>query len=297
MMPDRAPQGGPPGTGDIGVTAQENLRVRLRSCPDTDGIPKWRNALANPLWLFFSILTLLPLLGKIVHADSSLSRPYPGDPGMPPHPATMLVASFEQFLGDQDIEVFRRNVTARYTEATLCRVTHSHEIRARRAAVLALGFNGGFGANATVGRLLKDRDPTVRSLAANALWAIWSRADSPENNAALEQVQTLIELGRHREAIRRATQLIEVAPNFAEAYNQRAIAHYQTGHLNESVSDCRRVLELNSYHFGALSGMGQCHLRLGQRREAIRTFRRALELQPYSDGLRETVAELEAAGD
>jgi tetratricopeptide (TPR) repeat protein len=280
-----------PGTGDIRVTAQESPRLRLR--PDL----KWRNKRATHLWWLLLILTLLHPLAESVHADLSLSMPCPGDPGMPAHPATMLVESFDQFLKDQDIEVFRRNVTARYAEATLCKVTQSREIRARRAAVLALGLNGSFGANASVGRLLKDRDPTVRSLAVNALWAIWSRADSPENNASLEQVQTLIQLGRPAEAIRKATQLIAAAPNFAEAYNQRAIAYYQTGQLNESVSDCRRVLELNSYHFGALSGMGQCHLRLGQRREAIRTFRRALELQPYSDGLRETVAELEAAGD
>jgi tetratricopeptide (TPR) repeat protein len=242
------------------------------------------------------ILTLQPH-SNVVQADSSLSGLRLGDPGMPADPATMLVESFEQFLKDQDIEVFRRNVMARYTEATLCRVTHSREVRARRAAVLALGLDGGFGANASVGRLLKDRDPTVRSLAANALWSIWSRADSPENNAALEQVQRLIELGRLAEAIKKATQLIAVAPTFAEAYNQRAIAHFHSGQLNESVGDCRRVLELNPYHFGALSGMGQCHIRLGQRREAIRTFRRALDLQPYSAGLREAVAELEAADD
>lgn len=230
-------------------------------------------------------------------ADSTLTAPRPGDPGMPSHPAALLVDYFERFLKDHDLDAFRRSVDARYTEGTLCRATHADDVRIRRAAVLALGVGGGFGSNPTVARRLKDRDPAVRSMAANALWAIWARADTPENNVALGEVRALIERGQLDQAIRGANRLIVRAPTFAEAYNQRAIAHFMAGRLAESAADCRRVLELNPYHFGAISGLGQCQLGLRQRAEAIQTFRRALELQPFSDGLRETVAELEAAED
>lgn len=216
---------------------------------------------------------------------------------MPSQPATMLVEYYDRFLKDHDLDTFRRDVDARYTEGTLCRAIQGGDVRARRAAVLALGVGGGYGCNAVVAKAMKDADPTVRSLAVNALWAIWARADTPENNAALDEVQTLIERGRIDEAIRKANVLIARAPGFAEAINQRAIAHYLGGRLAESAQDCRKVLELNPFHFGALSGLGQCQIRLRQRAEAISTFRRALELQPYSDGLRETVAELEAAED
>ncbi len=216
---------------------------------------------------------------------------------MPAHPSALLVGHFDRFLKDHDLDAFRRNVALRYTEGTLCRATYAEDARIRRAAVLALGVGGSFACNATVARRLKDRDPAIRSMAVSALWAIWTRADTPENNAELEAIQALIERDRHDEAIRRAGRLIERAPGFAEAYNQRAIAYFVSGRPAESAADCRRVLELNPYHFGALSGLGQCQLRLRERAEAIRTFRRALELQPYSDGLRETVAELEAAGD
>jgi tetratricopeptide (TPR) repeat protein len=242
-----------------------------------------------------TLLALAP--APACRADASLTAARPGDPGMPAHPAALLVGHFERFLKDHDLEAFRRGVEARYTEGTLCRATYADDVRIRRAAVLALGVNGSFECNATVARRLRDKDPAIRSMAVSALWAIWSRADTPENNAELEAVQALIERGRHVEAIRRAGRLVEHAPAFAEAYNQRAIAHFVSGHLAESAADCRRVLELNPYHFGALSGLGQCQLGLRQRSEAIRTFRRALALQPYSDGLRETVAELEAAED
>jgi tetratricopeptide (TPR) repeat protein len=230
-------------------------------------------------------------------ADGSLTAARPGDPGMPAHPAALLVGHLERFLKDHDLDAFRRGVEARYTEGTLCRATYADDVRIRRAAVLALGVGGSYACNATVARRLKDKDPATRSMAVSALWAIWSRADTPENNAELEAIQALIQGGRHDEAIRRSGRLVERAPTFAEAYNQRAIAYFHSRRFAESAADCRRVLDLNPYHFGALAGLGQCQLGLRQRAEAIRTFRRALELQPYSGDLRETVAELEAAED
>ncbi len=218
-----------------------------------------------------------------------------GAPGMlQPHTGSLLVDYYEAFLRDQDIEAFRRNVSARYNEGTLARLLQAGEPQARRASVLALGLFGGFGSNAAVARALKDTDPTVRTLADNALWAIWFRADTPENNEALERVRASINRGRFDDAIEQADQLIARAPTFAEAYNQRAIAHFFQGRFAESAADCRKVLVHNPYHTGALSGMGQCQLRLGRREEAIKTFRRALEIQPYNQGLRETIAELEA---
>jgi tetratricopeptide (TPR) repeat protein len=211
-----------------------------------------------------------------------------------PHTGSLLVEFYDAFLRDQDIEQFRKQVAIRYTEGTLTRLVESGGTQARRAAVLALGLFGSYQANATVARALRDSDLTVRRLASDALWAIWFRADTPENNKTLEEVSHLIGNHRPEQAETLATRLISASPNFAEAYNQRAIAHFAQNHFEESAADCRRVLERNPYHFGALSGLAQCQLQLGQRSEALKTLRRALRLQPYSEGLREMVSRLEA---
>jgi tetratricopeptide (TPR) repeat protein len=211
-----------------------------------------------------------------------------------PLTGSLLVDFYEAFLRNQDIEAFRRNVSARYNEGTLARLLQAGDLQARRASVLALGLYGGFGCNAAVAKGLRDSDPTVRTLADNALWAIWFRADTSENNEALEQIRALVNRRRYDDAIDQADRLIARAPGFAEAYNQRAIAHFFLGQFAESVEDCKLVLERNPYHTGALAGMGQGLLRLGRLDEAIKTFRRALKIQPYNDGLRETIAELEA---
>jgi tetratricopeptide (TPR) repeat protein len=208
----------------------------------------------------------------------------------------LLVDYYETFLQDQDLDAFQRNVSTRYSEATLGRLLLNGDTRSRRAAVLALGLVGGYTMNEVVARALRDSDPTVRRLADGALWSIWYRADTPENNAQLERVRELLAAQRLDDAHATATRLIACASRFAEAYNQRAIALFLMGRFDESAADCRRVLELNPYHFGALSGLAQCYLRLNLRKEALKTFRRALKMQPHSEGLREAVQTLESEG-
>ncbi len=109
----------------------------------------------------------------------------------------------------------------------------------------------------------------------------------------LDQVRNTIRNQQLNEAETLANRLIHLAPNFAEAYNQRAIIYFQQGRFAESVQDCRHVLSRNPYHFGALSGMAECQLRLNRSREALKTLRQGLKLQPYSSSLRSFIQELE----
>ena len=167
-------------------------------------------------------------------------------------------------------------------------------LQARRAAILALGLVGTFESNRVVAKSLADSDVAVRNLAQNALWAIWFRADTPENNALLQEVRDLIGRERLAEALAAADRLIARSPKFAEAHNQKAIILFAQGRFRESASACRKVLKQNPYHIGALGGLGQCEIKLELYQDALATFRKALSLQPYSEGLRETISVLEA---
>lgn len=228
-------------------------------------------------------------------AGVSTASPRSGAPGMlEPHTGSLLVTYYETFLREQDVEQYRQSVSSRYTEGSLCRLVESGDTQSRRAALLALGLYGTFNCNSSVAKALRDSDLTVRRMAGDALLAIWFRADTDENNKTLEEVCRLIARQRNEEAVALATRLIAQAPKFAEAYNQRAYAHYLLGHFEESVADCRRVLELNPYHFGALQGMAKCQLGLEQPGEALKTLRRALKLEPYNEPLRVQVSALEA---
>ena len=212
-----------------------------------------------------------------------------------PNNDSLLVDYFDALARDGDIESFRRNVAARYNEATLARLLDSTEIKARRASVLSLGLFGEYAAsNRVLAGALKDKDPLVRELAQDAMWSVWFRAGTPAQNASLATIRNQISDERFAEAILGADRLISQAPDFAEAYNQRAIAHFLLGQFADSAVDCRRVLERNPYHFGAMGGLGQCLHHDLKRDEAIVVYRRMLELQPYNEGIRNLIAVLEA---
>jgi tetratricopeptide (TPR) repeat protein len=212
------------------------------------------------------------------------------------HAGFLLVEYFGRLVDDHDLEAFRARVAARYTAGTLGRIlSSSSHVTARRGAVLALGFLGSFEeSNADLGRALRDSDTGVRNMAEEALWAVWFRADAPENNRVLEQVRILIGRQQFGQAIDLATRLILVAPTFAEAYNQRAIAYFFQNRFAESAGDCERVLRRNPWHFGAMSGLAQCQLGMNHPRDALKTLRKALKLQPYSEALKESIRALEA---
>lgn len=246
--------------------------------------------------LVLALLTLLAHPTPVAKAGALAdSRRLNGAPGMPdPHTGSLLVSYYEAYLREQNVNTFRRQVVARYMEGTLTRLAEAPDTQTRRAAVFALGLTGSFESNPAVARALRDADPTVRSLAENALWAIWFRADSDENNAALEQVSLQISQQDYRKAVTSATRLIERAPRFAEAYNQRAIAEYHLGQYQASADDCRLVLERNPYHIGALAGLAKCLLRLDRRDEALGALKRSAHLQPFNDDLRNLISVLEA---
>jgi tetratricopeptide (TPR) repeat protein len=189
-------------------------------------------------------------------------------------------------------ETFRKQVAARYTENTLLRLLNHGDSRARRAALVALEFGGTLQANLAIAARLHDDDLEVRRLADNALWSIWFRADTEENN---KELRRLSRLRSRDQALIGLTRLIDKAPKFAEAYNQRAILYFRLKQFERSIADCERTLSFNPCHFGAQAGMAQCYLNLRKHRAALKAFRHALRLNPSLEGVADTIRALENA--
>jgi tetratricopeptide (TPR) repeat protein len=192
------------------------------------------------------------------------------------------------------VNAFRKQVAERYTEGTLQRLLQSEEAETRRAAVLALGLVGSLASNRVLAACLHDDDEKVRELAGNALWAVWFRGDNEDDAAELQRLVRLKDRGK---ALAGLDVLIGHTPGFAEAYNQRAILHYQMKYYERSIADCEKTLALNPYHFGAQVGMAQCLLQLGRQRAALKAFRATLKLHPTMPGVAETIRALEEALD
>jgi tetratricopeptide (TPR) repeat protein len=189
---------------------------------------------------------------------------------------------------------FRQAVKNNYTEGSLQRLLAHPSVPARQGAVLALGLVGTMDSNEAVAGALKDDDPLVRKFAHDALWEIWLRGGTVDHAWQLRQA---IQVDDFAAALAALDELVAEAPNFAEAYNQRAILFFRRGEFARSVSDCQAALRLNPFHFGAAAGMGQGYLKLRKPRAALRAFKRALEINPSLDHLRDAVKALSDALD
>src|SRR5919106_5683590 len=84
------------------------------------------------------------------------------------------------------MRAFRAGVRERYTEGTLARLLASTDARTRRAAVLALGLIGTVEVSPAVAAVLHDEDPLVQRFASDALWELWFRGGTAEQNRLLE---------------------------------------------------------------------------------------------------------------
>lgn len=209
-------------------------------------------------------------------------------------PARMpaLLVHYQQYLDHQDSAAFTTEVLKCYTPGTLQRLARHSGREVRRAAVFALGLVGSYDANHTLGCALLDSDRTVRTLAENGIRAVWGRDGSESERQELFAITRLNAARLYKEAVGRATKLIERAPWFAEAWYQRAAANFAQGRFVEAIRDCHQALEINPYHFVASTSMGQAYLDLQNPVSALECFRRALRLNPDLEGVRVHVARL-----
>ncbi len=129
---------------------------------------------------------------------------------------------------------------------------------------------------------LKDPDETVRNQATGEFWHMWFHQKGIQGAKRLIESQTLVEAERTEEAKSILDELILTQPDFAEAWNRRAVLHYMLGRYAEAIKDCEKTLELIPHHFGALHGLGLCHASVGNYLDAIQCFRRTLDIQPFS---------------
>lgn len=131
-------------------------------------------------------------------------------------------------------------------------------------------------------RNLKDPSADVRQVATEALWKHWYTQKGAYGAQILVRSQMMLEAGNLQAAESLLTETVRDLPDFAEAWNRRAVLYYVQKRYWRSIADCEKVVELVPYHFGALHGLGLCHAALGNYFAAIQSCRKALAVQPFA---------------
>ena len=113
------------------------------------------------------------------------------------------------------------------------------------------------------------------------LWRHWTSAHKNSDEEAL-MAEGLVAMseGNLDRAENIFTKLIEVNPNFTEAWNKRATLRFMLWDFEGSLKDVEKVLTLEPRHFGALSGLGMIHLRLGDPERALKAYEDLVNIFP-----------------
>jgi len=113
------------------------------------------------------------------------------------------------------------------------------------------------------------------------IWEIWSTHPTDDKlTIELSKGTDLMQGSTLSQSIEIFSDLIELDPNWAEAWNKRATALYLIGDYEGSQKDIDRVLELENRHFGALAGQGLVNIKLENYEKAIESYERAQEIYP-----------------
>lgn len=125
-----------------------------------------------------------------------------------------------------------------------------------------------------------------------AIWKIWTVRGVADVDKAMAFGIAAMNAGALRVSVQSFGRVIQLAPDFAEAWNKRATVYFMMGRFDESVSDIQRTLTLEPRHFGALSGMGLIYNTLGKLPAAAKVWERALSIHPLMPGIRARVDEI-----
>jgi tetratricopeptide (TPR) repeat protein len=203
-----------------------------------------------------------------------------------------FVATVQPALARQDVQGLTDLLRSRYSHEQIKAVLTSDDLDARKVAALALSLVGGKCCVEELSKQLCHADPVVNQMAEHALWAIWFRCGSKEANHELCRGTKALNRRDIECAIEHFSKAISIDPNFAEAYNQRALAKYLGEQYGPCIEDCEQAVERMPCHFGAWAGMGHCHAHEGRLNDAIRCYEQALCLNPHLDGVKQAISEL-----
>ena len=120
------------------------------------------------------------------------------------------------------------------------------------------------------------------SIIISDIWEIWSIIENPNVQQLYNEAKLQMDNGEFQIAIQLFTKVININPEFAEAWNKRATTYFLMGEFDKSISDIEKTLILEPRHFGALDGLAEIYLLKKDLIKAAATYEKILKIIPSS---------------
>jgi tetratricopeptide (TPR) repeat protein len=127
--------------------------------------------------------------------------------------------------------------------------------------------------------------------------AMLAQSGSDTADLLMVRARSTIEAKDYDVSLELLDAIIELSPDFTEAYAQRATVHYLKKDLYRSLADLRVVIAREPRHSTALAGLGVILQDIGEEKRALAAYRRAVELHPHIKGIPQLIKRLESKVD
>ena len=124
------------------------------------------------------------------------------------------------------------------------------------------------------------------------IWALWFASGSDTANLLMGRVKTATDAKDIDLGIKLLNSIIDIRPDYLEAWNRRATLHYMKKDFGPAIADIQHVLSVEPRHFGALSGLGIILQEIGDDKRALDAYRRAVAVHPHIERIPELVKKL-----
>jgi len=135
-------------------------------------------------------------------------------------------------------------------------------------------------------------DDTSAKEIENRIWSLWTEANNETTNLLMGRAKKAADDKDYDLAIRMLSSIIEIKPDFTEAWNRRATIYFLKKDYTNSMADIAKVLAREPRHFGALSGLGLIMQDIGDDKHALDAYRKAVDVYPRLKGMDEKIKTL-----
>lgn len=120
----------------------------------------------------------------------------------------------------------------------------------------------------------------------------WMRSGSDTADLLMVRAQQATRASDHALAIELLDRVLVLQPDWAEAWNRRAVTFHMLGDPVAAIADIHRVLTLEPRHFGAWAGLGHIFREGGDDKGALASYERAIAINPHIPQLAPIVEKL-----
>ena len=144
---------------------------------------------------------------------------------------------------------------------------------------------------------LRSEEEAVWKAAEKKITKSWSRSGSASMDLLLQRGRDAIRRENWDAALEHLTDLVNLAPSFAEGWSVRASVYFRQNEYGLALADLGEAIAQDPRHFGAYAGLGFVFEQIDDAPRAVAAYRESLKIHPNLKTAREGVDRLAAKAD